>query len=1064
MKMNLTTSEKNRGIVRFLLMSMLLCLLIHPAQAQDRVTVTGRLTDTSHAPLIGASVIEQGTTNGVTTDAEGNYQISVSGNATLGFSFIGYKPQNVAVMNRTAIDVTLEEDATMIGEVVAIGYGSQRKEDLSMAVTTVKLDEAAKSRASNLATILQGRMPGVTVQQTGDPMKPASFTIRGRGSKGNDDDPTSGDGVLVVVDGVPNAPYMMEDVETITVLKDAASAAIYGASVGSSGVILITTKKAQSGKLRVDVNVSLGFEKVTNLPNMLTAEQYNEVWARTVENNPGSQLPSAANPEVYPWGNVTRTDWLDEIFQTGFTQHYAATISGGSDKVQSIFSVSYDKKDGVLLNTYSESFNGKLQTDFKLTNWLKISERASFVVSNGQGNVDTSHQGPIMGAVWYPRAASVYEMNEDGTYARDEKGNRYYGGTSPEWADVNGTPMLYNPVAYLERMHRKYPEHKIFSTTSIEIKPISSLTIKSDFTIDLRNKESDEFYPTMTEKGLRRDINYREQFFDRDNHWLSETIATYAQVFGRHHISAMAGFTADFKRLHSRKVYSRGYPDNDINSSIWDQANDWTSNTPKESKYEQTMVSFLARLGYSFDDRYFLVGSVRRDASSKLPASKNYDWFPSVSGSWKLSSEKFFRNAGLDKVFDLVKFRAGWGRIGNVDLYPNNVATVELLNYQYPIIFGQNLDQLLQGTYLNTIPNYSARWETTEQTSAGLDLTMFKNKLNISVDYYHKVTKDLIDYIPTPEQIGVADPPMGNMGNVLNKGWEFSVNYNGSAAQGKLTYNVWGNFSTNKGYVREYGVRKGAVMHTSPNLNSNPILYSDAGQPWYSFMVYRTAGIFRSQDEINKYIYKNPETGEAKLLMPDAKVGDLIFIDTNNDGVINDDDKTFAGSYTPKNTFSFGGSLNWKGFDFSFFFQGVTGNKVYNGLKQMAMNGRNDYGNLISDVYNSWDFNPQGSKYPRLGLVTGSDTNGNYSKFSDIFLEDGDYLRLKNITLGYTLPKSVSRFVGMENGSLRVYMSVDNVCTITGYSGVDPEVGNYGIDRGVYPVSRFFNFGVNINF
>ena len=195
------------------------------------------------------------------------------------------------------------------------------------------------------------------------------------------------------------------------------------------------------------------------------------------------------------------------------------------------------------------------------------------------------------------------------------------------------------------------------------------------------------------------------------------------------------------------------------------------------------MVSFLARLGYSFDDRYFLVGSVRRDASSKLPASKNYDWFPSVSGSWKLSSEKFFRNAGLDKVFDLVKFRAGWGRIGNVDLYPNNVATVELLNYQYPIIFGQNLDQLLQGTYLNTIPNYSARWETTEQTSAGLDLTMFKNKLNISVDYYHKVTKDLIDYIPTPEQIGVADPPMGNMGNVLNKGWEFSVAYRNTAAQ-----------------------------------------------------------------------------------------------------------------------------------------------------------------------------------------------------------------------------------------------------------------------------------------
>ena len=321
MKMNLTTSEKNRGIVRFLLMSMLLCLLIHPAQAQDRVTVTGRLTDTSHAPLIGASVIEQGTTNGVTTDTEGNYQISVSGNATLGFSFIGYNPQSIAVLNRTVIDVTLEEDATMIGEVVAIGYGSQRKEDLSMAVTTVKLDEAAKSRASNLATILQGRMPGVTVQQTGDPMKPASFTIRGRGSKGNDDDPTSGDGVLVVVDGVPNAPYMVEDIETVTVLKDAASAAIYGASVGSSGVILITTRQAESGKLRVNVNASIGVEKAMNLPTMLYAQQYCDVWAKAVENSENGSLPNLANPAVYAGANITRTNWLDEIFRAGLTRN-----------------------------------------------------------------------------------------------------------------------------------------------------------------------------------------------------------------------------------------------------------------------------------------------------------------------------------------------------------------------------------------------------------------------------------------------------------------------------------------------------------------------------------------------------------------------------------------------------------------------------------------------------------------------------------------------------------------------------------------------------------------------
>ena len=290
-------------------MSLLLGILMLPAEAQNRVTVSGRLTDTGQNPLIGASVIEKGTTNGVTTDVDGRYSISVDGNATLDFSFIGYKAQSIAVMNRTQIDVVMEDDAMMIGEVVAIGYGSQRKEDLSMAVTTVKLDDVAKSRSSNLATMLQGRMPGVTIQQTGDPMKPASFSIRGRGSKGNDDDPTSGDGVLVVVDGVPNAPYMVEDVESITVLKDAASAAIYGASVGSSGVILITTKKAQSGQIRVSANVSLGFEKVSNLPTMLTAEQYNSVWAQGRGEQSRQPAAECRRPERLSVGQaMTRTD------------------------------------------------------------------------------------------------------------------------------------------------------------------------------------------------------------------------------------------------------------------------------------------------------------------------------------------------------------------------------------------------------------------------------------------------------------------------------------------------------------------------------------------------------------------------------------------------------------------------------------------------------------------------------------------------------------------------------------------------------------------------------------
>ena len=1061
MEMNLTFTGKRRRIVRFLLMSLLSCMLILPAQAQDRVTVSGRLTDTGQNPLIGASVIERGTTNGVTTDVDGRYQISVAKNATLDFSFVGYKTQSVAVANRTQIDVTLEEDAMMIGEVVAIGYGSQRKEDLSMAVTTVKVDEGARSRAADLGTLLQGRMPGVTILQSGgDPMRKASFSIRGRGSKGNDDDPTSGDGVLVVVDGVPNAPYSVEDVETVTVLKDAASAAIYGASVGSSGVILITTRKAEAGKMRVNVNAAIGVQKAMNLPNMLNARQYCDVWAKAVGNSVNGSLPNLANPEVYAGADVTRTDWLDEIFRTGMTQHYGISLSGGTEKISSILSVTYDKKEGTIMNTWSESLGAKLHTDLRPTKWLKVSEHVSFEYLDGQGKVNRSHTGPILGAMWFPSSASVYDRDAEGNIIYDDKGKPKYGGiaSSADMAAGVTGPNVVNPVAQLETMHSRAPEMRFFSTTSFEVKPVRGLTLKSDFTADLDVLETDAFQPVIDVPGGST-TTLREQEHTRTFHYLWETTATYAEVFGKHHISAMAGFTTDYKKLRLYDFRTQNYP-----SDTWDKyQNLWQNGSwyrdPTENYYEYAMVSFLARLGYSFDDRYFLTASIRRDASSKLPSSKNYDWFPAVSGAWKLSSEKFFANSSLAGVFDLIKIRAGWGMVGNVDLYPNTSSVdVPLSIYPDGSLIGGNT---VYGSYYDTIANPGATWETTVQTSAGLDLQMFENKLEISADYYYKETRDLIDYIPTPPQIGVENPPLGNMGKVINRGWEFSASYRNSAADGKFNYSVWGTFSTNKGWVDDYGAQE-LVQHENPNINSTPILYSAAGYPWYSYYLYRTDGIFRSQEEIDRYVSKNAETGEVTQVQPDAKVGDLKFVDTNGDGVITDDDRVLTGCYTPKQTYSFGGSFDWKGFDFSFMFQGVAGNYIYNGTKQMAMNGRADMGNLISDVYDTWDFNPSGSKYPRLGLV--DDNNGNYVKFSDVFLEKGDYLRLKNITLGYTLPKHVTRHIGLEKGSLRVYMSIDNVATITGYSGIDPEVGNYGIDSGVYPVSRFFNFGVNVNF
>lgn len=1056
--LKLSITESTRKLLRTVLVNVMACMLVVPVFAQEKISVSGRVTDAQSEPLVGATVLVKGHKgDAVMTDLSGKYTISVRPDAELEFSYVGFKTMVVPVNNRSLINIAMEVDAMLLNEVVAIGYGSSRKEDLSMAVSTMKVDDIAKSRPQDIGSILQGQLPGVTIQQSGDPMSSASFTIRGRGSKGNDGDPNSGDGVLFVVDGVPGAPFILDEIETITVLKDAASAAIYGASVGSSGVVLITTKRAKAGKVSVSANVSMGFDYVTNLPKMLTAEQYNKVWAKAIESEPTKTLPQAADPAAYPFGNVTRTDWLKEIFRKGFKKHYGLTLSGGNDRMSTVFTVSYDDNKGVILNTWTKRLQAKLQSDFQLTKWLKMYERVSLGVSNGQGNVNTSHQGPIMGAVWYPRCAPVYEMNKDGSYAKDSNGEKYFSGTSPKWAAVSGTPLLYNPVAALTRMHNLYPVHTIYSTTGVEVKPLTGLILKSEFTADLSSSENDSFLPVMNEIGLLRSENQRSQTFGSTTHWLSENTINYSGIFGRHHVNAMVGFTADFSRVGSRTIFTRKYPSEKANQLLWGLAGDFKSTQPTEYRYEYAMASFLGRIGYSYDDRYFFTGSIRRDASSKLPITKNYDWFPSVSASWKLTSEHFMKNSSIRNVFSLIKFRGGWGKIGNVDMFPNDVANVELLNYEWPIIFGKTMDVLRYGSYLSTIPNLQARWESTIQTSVGLDLSLFKNKLDISIDWYNKETRDLIDRVPTIAHMGITKEPMGNMGNVLNRGWEFSIRYNGSALNGDLTYNLYGLFSINKGYVREYGVREAPVMHENPNIDSKPILYSDAGQPWYSFMIYKTDGIFRSQEEIDNYIYKDPETGTSNKIMPLAKVGDLKYVDTNKDGVINDKDRVFAGSYAPTRTFSFGGSLQWKGLDFAIMFQGVGGNYIYNGLKQLAMNGRNDYGNLIQDVMDTWDFNKTSSKYPRLGIV--SDNNGNYNNFSDIFLEKGDYLRLKNITVGYTLPKFSKNMPGF-----RIYMSLDNLFTFTGYTGVDPEVGNYGVDRGVYPVAKFVNFGLNMKF
>lgn len=1041
------------------ILTLLFGLFLSVGMYAQQITTTGTVKDSTGEPIIGANVLVKGSTLGSITDIDGKFTIKVSNGDVLQFSFMGYKTIEMKAENKP-MNIVLQEDTEVLDEVVVIGYGTSRKEDLSTAVTTVKMDDRLKSRPANLASYLQGQMPGVMIQSNGgDPMAEVSMSIRGRGSRGTDKSYNSGDGVLYVVDGVPGAPFNMEDVESITVLKDAASAAIYGASVGSGGVVVVTTKQASAGKAKVSINISKSFKSAMNLPETLTAEQYNQVWADAVKTY-GGQMVAARNPELFPYGNVTRTDWMDAIFRTGSLEHYALSVSGGSDVMKGFASFAYDNDKGVMLNTFSRKFSAKANLDFQLSKWLKLSERATYEYKNGQGDIMTGHQGVLNQAVFFPRSATVYDYDKEGNLMYDDQRKPLYHGTIPRWAAQEGISSPYgeirNPVATLERLDQQRPSTKIYSTTSIEIKPISSLTIKSDFTAGLEIKTEDIFSPKVPEIGRPELENKRE----KSNEWKStilwESTATWAHVFNdAHHVSAMAGYSMKYEKYKWDRYYTSKFNREDRHSITNGQAGDWSKYKPEEEIWEESMISAFARLGYSYEDRYFITGSLRRDATSKLYKDNNSGIFPAVSASWKISSESFFEP--LKSVVSLLKIRGSWGQVGNVALVPRYSWNVPLNETEWPIIYGKDLHTVQNGVYAGSIGTKNLKWETTEQYGIGLDLGLFDNSLNVTIDYFNKRTKDLIEIVPMPSVAGVSVDPYGNIGDVVNRGWEFSASYQKKI--GDVTFGVNGNISTIHNEVLDLG-NMDYIQHTV-GVNDKRPLRSAVGQPWYSYYVLKTEGIFQNEQEIKDFTWTDPQTGMTKMIQPNAKPGDFKYVDFNNDGKITDDDKQYLGSYMPKITFGFGGNVQYKGIDFSFQFQGVGKSTVYNGYKQMGYTGRGQGSNMLADVLNSWDYNKT-SGVPRLAII--EDGNGNYSNLNDFFLEDASYLRLKNVTLGYTLPVSVMRAIGIPTSSLRFYVNAENLFTVTDYSGIDPEVGNFGLDGGTYPVARSFSIGFNFNF
>ncbi len=770
-------------------------------------TITGTVVSNG-MPVPNASVLLKNTGVGTNTNSNGKFTLSnlpQLNDYNLTISSVGYETQEVAVTNATVI-IELIATEQEIGEVVVIGYGSQRKEDLTTSVSTIRLDENAKGRPSNISSIMQGQMPGVTIQSGGgDPLAGSTISIRGRGSRGRDGDPNSGDGVLFVVDGVPNAPFNMEDVESISVLKDAASAAIYGAYVGSGGVVVVTTKQAKSGEVRVDLNVNNGFKNAWRIPRVLNAEEYNSVVADAVKADPSKTLPPVSDPTKYPYGTVTRTNWLDEIFRTGRLNHYALSLSGGSDKIKSFASVSYDKDQGILNNTYSDKIGGKLNVDFQVTDWMKLSERVTYQYINGQGDINTSsHEGVLINAVFYPTSATVYEYDKAGNGMYDEYQRPLFGGTIPRWATaegISGYGEIRNPVATLARLRQNRPSHNLYSTTSMELKPGRGFKIKSDFTAGVLNSRYESFTARIPEPGRPDNSNNRNVSSTLNNNWIWETTADYSAFFtGGHRLTAMIGYTMakENYRYNSTTVYN--FDREDPFFTIISNGNDWNRTKPTEIIWDESTISAFGRIDYSLRNKYFLTASLRRDATSKLYKDNNSGVFPAISGSWKISQEDFFQN--LNSTITLLKLRASWGQIGNKNLVPRYSYNVAMSRTPDPVFFGDNLQTTIYGTYQSSISNLNLKWETTEQTGVGLDVEILNN-LSFTVDYFNKITKDLIEQIPIPSQAGVTVAPYGNIGKVLNRGWEFGANYRKNIGQVNLT--AFANLSTVYSEVLDLG-------------------------------------------------------------------------------------------------------------------------------------------------------------------------------------------------------------------------------------------------------------------
>ena len=993
-------------ISRLRMMVCLIGMLLPMCMFAQQITVQGVVKDQTGETVIGASVMEKGTTNGTITGIDGDFSLNMSPNGTLVVSFVGYKTQEVQVKGQKQLQVVLSEDAEMLDEVVVIGYGTMKKSDLTGAVSSIGNKDIKDSPVSNLGQAIQGKISGVQIVDAGKPGDNVSIKIRGLGSINNCDP-------LVVIDGVPTdlglSSLNMADVERLDVLKDASATAIYG-SRGANGVVMITTKRGTEGKGKLAVSANYSFQNATNVPSLLNAAQYAELSNDMMVNSGRNPNPEWANPSELGAG----TDWMDELLRTGVMQNYTVSYSGGNEKSHYYVSGGFLDQSGIVKSVNYRRFTCQSNSVAQVLKWLKFSNNITF-------SADTKKSGSynIGDAL---KALPIYPVkNEDGSWSGPDGNSEWYGSTR-------------NPIGPTELNKSQTDGYNFLANLTAELTFTKWLKFKSTFGYDAKFWFIDNFTPkynwkpTPTEETSRYKSDNKSFTYLWDNYFLFDH--TFAE---KHRVGLMAGMSAQWN--------TNDYLNAQKNVFMFDNVHEMDNGEEMYAiggnETEWALLSYMARVNYSYEDRYLLTATIRRDGSSRFGKKHRWGTFPSVSVAWRASQEKWFPKN--DYINDL-KVRAGYGVTGSQASVGNYSYLASYNTSVYPFgISSGNQTALVS----STLANPYIHWEEVAQTNIGFDASLFNSRVMFSFDAYLKETRDMLVKASIPITSGFEDTTTTytNAGKVRNQGIEMSLH----------TINLTGELGWETNLTATYNKNKikdlnSDVPYYINQINNSYVTMLAKDYPINVFYGYVTDGIFQNQSEVNTH-----------AVQPGAEPGDIRFRDLNNDGVINDSDRTVIGNPNPSWLFSMNNSLSYKGFELSVFLQGIAGNKIYN-ANNIDNTGMAAAYNQTTDVLKRWQGEGTSNSMPRAVF---GDPNQN-TRVSDRFVENGSYLRLKNITLSYTFPKQWLQKAQIENA--RLSLSCENVATITGYSGFDPEVGINGIDQNRYPISRTFSLGLNFNF